>query len=257
MNINLALEDLGVTDESLTAIQKEELDKKGFTILPEIIDPLWLSQLRDQFEYLCDKEGSAAGMEVHQEAGTRRLADLVNKGDVFDNIYTNPALLAAVYRVIEGEFKLGSLNSRDALPGEGHQNLHTDRAKDYSKTYDGQFHVCNSLWLLDDFTADNGPTRLVPGTHFQGQPGDVLEDLNAPHPDEEYIIAPAGSVAVFNAHVWHGGTLNNTHGKRRVIHCYFTAREHNQQLDQREYIRYETWKRISSAARYILDVDLD
>ena len=55
MNINLALEALGVTDESLTAIQKEELDKKGFTILPEIIDPLWLSQLRDHFEYLCDK----------------------------------------------------------------------------------------------------------------------------------------------------------------------------------------------------------
>ena len=253
MNINQSLKDLGVTDESLTERQKEELDKKGFTVLPGIIDSPWLSQLRDLFEHLCEKEGAAAGMEVQQEAGTRRLADLVNKGEGFDDIYTNPALLAAVYQVIGRDFKLGSLNSRDALPGEGHQSLHTDGSKDY----DGQFHVCNSLWLLDDFTVENGPTRLVPGTHLEDQPEDVLEDPIATHPNEEYIIAPAGSVAVFNAHVWHGGTLNKTEGKRRVIHCYFTAREHNQQLDQREYIRHETWKRISKAARYILDVDLE
>ena len=41
------------------------------------------------------------------------------------------------------------------------------------------------------------------------------------------------------------------------MHCYFTAREHGQQLNQREYLRYETWKRISPGARYILDVDVD
>ena len=45
--------------------------------------------------------------------------------------------------------------------------------------------------------------------------------------------------------------------QRRALHCYFTAREHGQQLNQREYLRYETWKRISPAARYILDVDVE
>ena len=40
------------------------------------------------------------------------------------------------------------------------------------------------------------------------------------------------------------------------MHCYFTAREYGQQLDQAEYIRLSTWKRISPSARYILDVDL-
>ncbi len=37
-----------------------------------------------------------------------------------------------------------------ALPGEGHQGLHAD----WSADYDGRFHVCNSIWLLDEFTAD-------------------------------------------------------------------------------------------------------
>ena len=50
----------------------------------------------------------------------------------------------------------------------------------------------------------------------------------------------------------------NTSGdlQRRAIHCYYTAREHRQQLNQRTYLRYETFKRIAPAARYILDVDV-
>ena len=253
MNIKEALNYLGVNNDSLTEDQRNDLNEKGFTILPRVIDERWLSELKGQFENLCDKEGAAAGLEGGQEAGTRRLSDLVNKGEIFDAIYTNPKLLAAVHHVIGRDFKLSSLNSRDALPGEGHQGLHVD----WSDNYDGRFHVCNSLWILDDFTIDNGPTRLVPGTHRQKHPKNVMEDTNTAHPNEEYIIAPAGSVAIFNSHLWHGGTLNKTKGKRRVIHCYFTAREHKQQLDQREYIRHETWKRISKAARYILDVDLE
>ena len=254
MNINQALADLGATEELLTHQNKTELDEKGFTVLPGIIGPNWLDDLRASFEELCEAEGASAGIEVDQEAGTRRLADLVNKGHTFDGVYSNPTVLEAIHRVIGRDFKLSSLNGRDALPGEGHQGLHTDWPRDY----DGRFHVCNSIWLLDDFTEENGCTRVVPGTHRGPIPQNApLEDPQAPHPDEEHLVAQAGSVAVFNSHVWHGGTLNSTQStKRRALHCYFTAREGSQQLDQRRYVRMETWKRISPAARYILDVDL-
>ena len=74
-------------------------------------------------------------------------------------------------------------------------------------------------------------------------------DRSAPHPDEVKLIAPAGTVCVFNSHTWHGGTLNRSEDRtRRAIHCYFTTREHQQQTNQQEHIRLETWKRISPAA---------
>ena len=93
--------------------------------------------------------------------------------------------------------------------------------------------------------------------HYQN-PRNVGIDPLAPHPEEEHLIAPAGTVAVFNSHTWHGGTLNSSEDlPRRAMHCYFTAREHGQQLDQAAYIRLSTWKRISRGARYILDVDLE
>ena len=104
---------------------------------------------------------------------------------------------------------------------------------------------------------ENGCTRLVPGSHKGPHPRNALEDTTAPHPDQELLVARAGTVAVFNSHIWHGGTPNRSKDlQRRALHCYYTAREHSQQLDQCEYLRYKTWKRISPAARYILDVEV-
>jgi ectoine hydroxylase-related dioxygenase (phytanoyl-CoA dioxygenase family) len=251
-NIKEALSALGVTGNTLSEAEKHALDVQGFVVFPSIIEPEWLERLRDKYEDILEKEGKLAGIEVHQEQGTRRLADLVNKGDVFDRMYTHPKILAAVHHVLQREFKLSSLNARDAIPGEGHQALHADWGEHRA---DELYHVANSIWLIDDFTGENGVTRIVPGTHrLGGSPSDLMDDPKAPHPDEILLIAPAGTVAVFNSHVWHGGTINRTKTTRRACHCYFTAREHPQQLDQSKYIHKTTSDRISPAAKYILDL---
>lgn len=247
-----ALAALGVTEDTLTSEEKRSLDERGYVLFPNVIGDEWLAKLRNVYEELMEKEGANAGKEVHQETGTRRLADLVNKSEAFDGVYTHPKLLAAVRHVLRREFKLSSLNGRDAIPGEGHQGLHGDW---YERRTDEPFHVVNSLWMLDDFTPENGATRIVPGSHLlPGGPRDYMGDPSDAHSDEIVVSAPAGTVCVFNAHTWHGGTLNRSNRTRRAFHCYFTGREHPQQLNQKEYIRKTTYDRISPAARYILDV---
>ena len=137
------------------------------------------------------------------------------------------------------DLKLSSLNSRAALPGEGLQALHADWSGPVAP---GDYQVCNSIWLLDDFTEHNGATRVVPGTHRSGSlPRDAMADPKAAHPHEQKLLAPAGTVVIFNSHVWHGGTLNSTDQPRRALHSYFCRRNQPQQLDQRAYIRPETY----------------
>ena len=251
MTMDQCLQELGATPELLGERQRTELEHKGYTLLPGVIDPAWLAALRQRFEDLVAAEGAQAGLEVHQEEGSRRLADLVNKGSVFDGLWSHPLLLAAVHHVIGVPFHLASLNARDALPGEGLQALHQDDRRDTAATPYG----CNSVWMLDDFTAENGCTRLVPGSYHHSPPAQVLEDPKAPHPDEELMVAPAGSVAVFNSYTWHGGTLNRTRNtRRRALHCYFNPRGQAQQTDQRAYLRPQTAARLSLAYRYLLDV---
>jgi ectoine hydroxylase-related dioxygenase (phytanoyl-CoA dioxygenase family) len=250
MDMATALAELGVTERTLDAATKERLDRDGYAALPAILTDEQIADLRARIAELTAAEGESAGREVHQEAGTDRLADLVNKDSIFEVCFTDPTVLACVAHVL-GDFKLSSLNSRTALPGQGLQALHAEGGP----VGLGPYQVCNSIWLLDDFTEDNGATRVVPGSHrLTVAARDAMPDTSAPHPDEVKLVAPAGTVVVFNSHLWHGGTRNRTGSQRRAMHSYFTRRANGQQLDQKKYLRPETFARLSPAARFILDV---
>ncbi len=247
-----ALAGLGVTAATLDARTREKLDRDGYAALPGVLSGEQVARTRARLAELLAAEGDQAGREVHryQEAGSDRLADLVNKDPVFEPCFTDPRVLACVAHVL-GEFRLSSLNSRAALPGQGQQRLHTDWDEPVPP---GGYQACNSVWLLDDFTAVNGATRVVPGSHRSGVvPRQVMPDPAAAHPDEVLITGPAGSVVVFNGHLWHGGTRNRGDQPRRALHSYFTRRGNPQQLDQNEYLRPHTRARLSAAARFILD----
>lgn len=206
----------------------------------------------DRLEELWEEEGEKAGLEVHQQPGARRLADLVNKGAVFDAVWQNPRVLAAAYAIFGRPFKLFSLNARDALPGQGAQALHADWGP---READEPCRVVNAIWMLDPFRPETGATRIVPGSHrLAGGPTDHLADPEAPHPHERLAVGEIGSVLVYNAHAWHGGTRNQGSGRRRALHCAFVDRDFPQQTDQRRYLRPETAARLSPVARYLLDV---
>ncbi len=253
MDIAEALYELGVREDTLTQAEKDFLDENGYLPLGRILSDEQLEAIRNRQEEVLGEEGDKAGLEVHQEGGTDRLSDLINKGTMYHVVITHPRLLAAIAHVLKGDLKLSSLNSRAAHPGKGLQGLHADWGELETA---GDFQVCNSIWLLDDFTPENGSTRVVPGSHKQTKtPHQVLPDPSAAHPDEKILLGSAGEVVVFNAHTWHGGTLNRTDKPRRAMHGYFTRRHQPQQLDQQKYIRKATWEVLSPAARVVLGVE--
>ena len=255
-----ALTQLGITDQTLTQEEKTFLAENGYLNLGKLLSDSDLEKIKIRIEELLINEGKKAGAELidspyirhPKEEGADRLADLVNKGGEFDIFYTHPKVLAAVAEVVGEELKLSSLNYRSAKPGKGLQKLHVDW---HEAIQPGDFRVCNSIWLLDDFSKANGATRIVPKTHLNGElPQDKMEDPWAPHPDEIIIDAPAGSVFIFNSHTWHGGTNNSSGKPRRAIHSYFCRRDQPQQIDQKKYILPETLHRISNPAKNILAV---
>lgn len=254
MKIDEALRTLGVSDSTLTPEEMAFLDENGYLVLENILSHVQIERFRERFDELLAEEGDKAGLEVHQEQGTERLADLVNKGEIFEICFTHPRVLAGIAHVLQSDLKLSSINARFAKPGEGLQHLHADWGR---LDTPGEFQVCNSIWLLDDFTEENGATRVVPGSHRWGSrlPGDEMADPGQPHPKEKLLLGRAGTVVVFNSHTWHGGTLNRTDRRRRAMHSYFCRRHQPQQLDQRRYLRPETRERLSDAAKVILDVE--
>lgn len=252
MTIGEALAQLGVRDDTLTADEKAQLDRDGFLPLYGILTAEQVAAMNARLDELVVLEGEDAGKEVHQEPGTNRLSNLPDKSDLFDVCFTHPRLLAGIAHVLKGDLKLSSLNYRAALPGSGLQHLHCDW---HGPVEPFDFYVCNSIWLLDDFSPANGATRVVPGSHvWQKTPQQAMENPADPHPEQVVLTAPAGTVVIFNSHTWHGGTLNVSDRPRRAMHSYYCRRDQPQQLDQKKHLRPETLARLSDAAKTVLDV---
>lgn len=236
-----------------TAEHCRQLDELGFTVLPCWMPDDWLEELRSTVTALYKQEGESAGSEFKQEPGCLRLANLVDKGSIFQRVISAPLLMKLVAHVLGSPFKLSSLNARTALPGSQPQPLHADMGGVPDER--GNW-VCNVIWMLDAYTPDNGALRVVPGSHRWGKlPQDELADPRQPHPDEQVVTAPAGSVTVINAHLWHGGLGNRTPQNRTAVHAFYCRRDKPQQQFQKQLIRPEIQDQLSPELRKLLALD--
>jgi ectoine hydroxylase-related dioxygenase (phytanoyl-CoA dioxygenase family) len=228
-----------------------QLDELGWVALPGLMSAGLLAELRARVDELFEDEGENAGGEFKQEPGARRLANLVNKGRVFEEVIVTTQVLECVERVLGPHFKLSSLNVRSANPqtADG-QPLHADSG---AVADDSGYIVCNSIWMLDDFTPRNGATRIIPGSHRWRRlphPG-----FFEPHPEEQLVLGRAGDVVVMNAHMWHGGTANRTDRPRCAMHVYYTRSDQPQQQYQKRWLSADVQARLSPQARHILALD--
>ncbi len=236
------------------ASELEKLDRLGYVLVEGVLSTEMLEAVRNRVEELYDQEGENAGSEFRQEPGARRLANLVDKGEIFQRLITQPAILELVGHVLGPRFKLSSFNARSANPHSSEaQPLHCDAG---AVADEQGFWVCNTIWLLDDFTPENGATRVIPGSqNWRKLPQDVLRNPAEPHPDEILILGRAGSVVVMNTHAWHGGTANCTGHHRRALHAFYCRNDKPQQQYQKRLLRPETQAQLSPQARRLLALD--
>jgi ectoine hydroxylase-related dioxygenase (phytanoyl-CoA dioxygenase family) len=244
LRIEDVLREHNVTEATLSASEKESLDRIGYVVLPDVIDAGWLERLRAAFERAVAPEQTTTNSK---QSGTRHAGELIQKDEAFDGVLTHPKILAATYHVLRRSFKVLTLGGRDPLPGYGQQALHTDW---YPRTSQSEpFSAATTLWLLDDFIENNGATRLIPGSHMWLKPlPKPMKQPEAKHPDQRFIVAKAGSALVFNGHLWHSGMRNESNRSRRVIQCQFVAREMGIMAQTQPDIP----ARLTPAARYIL-----
>lgn len=265
-----ALHELNVKASDITAEQQAALEKDGFFVVHNVLSPGECKSYAEAFEQLHAEETENGGHEVHVEPGARRVSNIFNKTDAFDKLLEIPCVLAAAHHLL-GEIKLHGANLRDPNKGFGHQDYHTD----VPKYFDDDWWVLNAIVLFDDMTLENGPTRVVPGSHHwapinvpvvnQGDwepaplsPEDekrVPDDFGAAYPSEVFVEVPAGSVVIMNSSLWHSGTLKKTDAHRRVLHLTYTRRDLPQQLCQIDYLTRPLFDRMNPAHRYLLEID--
>ena len=113
------------------------------------------------------------------------------------------------------------------LPGETAQQFHID--DDFYKVGRPRRAISvSAIWAIDEFTAENGATEVIPGSHRWGD-----EVRRTDHPDVAKVVMPAGSVVVFAGTLWHRGGANRSDRPRLAItpqYCEPWARQQEQQI---------------------------
>ncbi|ONI73171.1 hypothetical protein ALI144C_45380 [Actinosynnema sp. ALI-1.44] len=232
------LDELGVSPEALAPRNRVELDEVGFCRLDGYIDAHTADRMVTEITRLL--EGSRQG-------GTLHLKGLLDQGGMFDELWLRPALLAAVTHLLGPDFQVREMHYRAGKPGHGGQALHVDAT---DKAGPGTWRVCTAIVALTAFTSTNGATRVVPGSHmnhhFKAPSG------HRPHPDEVLLTGPPGTCWLFNSHLWHSGTRNDSTEPRHAVLIAFHRRNSGPTLGFDPLPSAETVRRLGNAAYLLL-----
>jgi ectoine hydroxylase-related dioxygenase (phytanoyl-CoA dioxygenase family) len=236
--------------------QRKQLDEQGYLIFKNLLSPSQIETLLARLEELWALEGDKAGEENYIELGVRRLANLANKGDIFRQIYSRPQILEVVEAIMGPDIRASMVNARDVLPHTGtRMPFHMDSDKGRVRDEKG-FSAATAIWMLDEFTVENGATAFVPGSHLLDKsPKHVLADLNASHPDEIIIEGQAGDVFVFNGHGWHAGRPNLTNSHRRALLVHYLRADVPRPENRRQHLDAENAAALSAQDRILLGLD--
>ena len=208
-----------------------EMDVYGFTLLEGVLSAAEVKALRASLFAWAKRLG-----------GEQRFlgqAVQVNNLPALDPLYhpliDHARTLPVIEYVLGKQIILGSLNARIVRPSDPEQGLHSDIRADLLNMESPV--MVNTVWVLDDFTPENGATRIVPGSHRSGMAGPP-EGMDVKHVFQ--LVAPAGSVLVFNGQCWHGGGANQAETDRHALFGHYRKSALIFQLDPHDGF-LESW----------------
>jgi ectoine hydroxylase-related dioxygenase (phytanoyl-CoA dioxygenase family) len=201
------------------------LDEDGAVVIEGLLDAATLSRLNAEVEPAL--AAADPGMKHLNPlvagffgARTRHLSGVASKSRTFaTDVMCHPTLLAICDALLlpscaEYVLNLGHLIDRG--PGAEAQLLHRDELVWVHVPRPAPTLQVASMIALCEFTAENGATRLVPGSHRwpwerQAEPAEFAQ-----------AVMPAGSAVVYLGTVLHGAGANRTAGEwRRGLHLSY------------------------------------
>lgn len=202
------------------------LVEHGAVIIEDFLDPGVVEALNAEVGPIADADDPASRTFVNDVIAdffgkqTKHVAGMASHSPTFaTDVLCHPLYEAVCERVLgpncaDWVLNIGHLLQRG--PGAQQQYIHRDQdVWSFMPKPHPELQVA-SIVALVDFTADNGATRLVPGSHR-------WDDDRYPT-DDELVAAemPAGAAVLYLGSTYHAGGTNSTDGEeRRGFHLSF------------------------------------
>jgi len=171
---------------------KADLAEHGYCLVEGALDEARLTAIKTRLAEQAEAEIADGTDYVYDAGSNQRVWNLLNKGEVFEELAQDPLVCRFMAHLLDSDFLLSNIDANIAGPGGTPMFLHADQSF-VPNPWPPYPLVANAMWMLDDFTADNGATRIVPGSHRRGRGPDYGTD--DPASETVPVCAPAGTAS--------------------------------------------------------------
>jgi len=207
----------------------EVIARDGCAVVDRVASPEQLAKFASEVEPY--ERANAAGSDDFAGRRTKRTGALIARSATTRDFVTHPLVLGTIARVL-GHATGHQLHLTQLIsigPGEPMQQIHRDQwAFDFFPFPSGYEVQCNTIWAVTDFSAENGATRVIPGSHRYADKLKFVEEQTEP---AEMV---AGSVLFYTGALYHGGGANRSQEIRRGLNLTYNLawlrQEENQYL---------------------------
>lgn len=227
----------------------EALERDGYCVIENVLSADELARVRGKLVEVARKEREN-GTRVEREEGphNQRVYALTHKGDEFIFLLEHPVLWTMMTHLLGEDFLLSSITANIAGPGGAEMVLHPDQGY-IPAPWPPYPLVANMMWMLDDFTVENGATKIVAGSHRDatGEPSGQSRAGEA-----RPVTGKAGSILCFEGRVLHQTGANVTKDVyRHGILTYCSRPWIRQQENSSLSIPEELWPQLSDKVRQL------
>jgi hypothetical protein len=171
----------------------------GYCLLEDCIPKAVAKSMGEQFLKL--HVDPACGPYVTGDQFYQTLFGMLNQDERVWNCASHPDVVTIARHFLGSNCRVVEACSKPTWPGAPPQALHADSAHEFLKVPDVPWMI-NTIWMLTDFTVENGATGVVPMSHnsrLKRPPAEIVPDSPLIKP----VTGRAGSVMM-----WHGGLFH-------------------------------------------------
>jgi ectoine hydroxylase-related dioxygenase (phytanoyl-CoA dioxygenase family) len=228
----------GIKEQTLSPsaidIAVESLKINGFAVIESVLDENELSDFRQRLDAVYAKQIIDAGGQEN----LRAINDIditrcpVGYDERFLRLLTDKTVLSVAERLLGDYFIVmlqNGVTNRRTTPNY-QSGWHRDL--NYQHFVSSRPLAISALYCIDNFTIETGCTHVLPGTHrFEAFPSESFIRAN-----EKPLEAPAGSVLMMDAMVFHRSGHNRTDAPRRGVNNMFSLPFIKQQINLPRYL---------------------
>ncbi|MBE9045366.1 phytanoyl-CoA dioxygenase family protein [Pleurocapsales cyanobacterium LEGE 10410] len=191
---------------NIAQLTTEITQGEGYVMLPDLLSRQETAAARDLILELARQEKQDNRLVVQENK--ERLYGLIYKGEVFAKLAQDELILSIIEAILGEDIVLGGFSAHILHPGAQRMGIHVDYPYWAMPAPFPKYPILEIqvIWLMEDFTADNGAPLFSPRTQNLATKPDIKQFEQT----AEKITGTAGSAIISHGLCWHDTSENKS-----------------------------------------------